>query len=76
MAATKKITIEVEVPEGLDEGLFREEAQRQLARIALLMALEKWGKQLEERELTPEEEELLKEIKKGVARRAEKGMKK
>ena len=72
LARTKKITIEVEVPEGLDHGLFEKFLVIEASR--LTAALLEWGDRLPERDFTREEEKLLKEIKKGIARRAEKGM--
>ena len=71
-AKTRRITIEVEVPEGLDKGLFEKFLVLEASR--LTAALLEWGDRLPEREFTREEMELLKEIKEGVARRAEKGM--
>ena len=63
--ATKKITIEVEVPEGVDERLFKMEVERQLARIALLITLET----LQKRIPSPGEvEDLAREIKKRAYR--------
>ena len=58
--ATRRITIEVEVPEGISEEDFKREARRQLARLTLLMALETLQRQ------APTEEEindLAREIK-------------
>ncbi|MEB3779459.1 MAG: hypothetical protein GSR85_04425 [Desulfurococcales archaeon] len=63
--ATKKITVEVEVPEGVDERHFRMEVERQLARIALLITLET----LQKRIPSPREvEDLAREIKKRAYR--------
>ena len=67
--ATKKVVIEVEVPEGVDTVLFERLVKREAVRMARV--LEEWGSQLGERELTAGEERLLREIKRGVARRAE-----
>ena len=67
-----KIVVEVEVPEGVGEGMvarFLEEAARRLQILARVVAVEpKPG-------LSPGEEELIKEIKRGVARRAEERIK-
>ena len=68
---TRKITIEVEVPEGLDKGLFERFLVLEASRLAA--ALLEWGDRLPEREFTREEMELLKKIKEDIARRAEKG---
>jgi len=63
--ATKKIVVEVEVPEGLDETLFLREAERQLARVALLMTLENLQKRMPSQR---EVEDLSREIKKKAYR--------
>ena len=63
--ATRKITIEVEVPEGLDESYFKREAERELARLTLLLTLET----LQKRTPTKEEvEQLAREIKRKAYR--------
>ncbi|MEB3757159.1 MAG: hypothetical protein GSR79_09950, partial [Desulfurococcales archaeon] len=71
--ATKKVVIEVEVPEGVDMALFEELVKKEALRMAKV--LEEWGSRLGERELTPGEERLLREIKRGVARRVEERVK-
>ena len=67
--ATRKVVIEVEVPEDVDTVLFEKLVKREAVRMARV--LEEWGRQLGERKLSPGEERLLREIKRGVARRAE-----
>ena len=63
--ATKKVVIEVEVPRGVDEKVFLREAERQLARISLLMTLENLQKRVPSQE---EVEELSREIKRKAYR--------
>ena len=63
--ATKKVVIEVEVPRGVDEKVFLREAERQLARISLLMVLENLQKRVPSQE---EVEELSREIKRKAYR--------
>ena len=65
---TRRITIEVEVPEGVEEDLvarFLEETARRLGVLVRVARIEPRPG------LGPEEEELLREIKQGVAARAE-----
>ena len=71
--ATKKVVIEVEVPEGVDTVLFERLVKREALRMARVLG--EWESRLGERELTPGEERLLREIKRGVARRAEERVK-
>ncbi len=69
MARTKKITIEVEVPEGLEEGAvarFLEETARKMEILARVVKVEP------KPSLTREDLALLQEIKRGIVRRAEK----
>jgi len=63
--STKKVVIEVEVPRGVDEKVFLREAERQLARISLLMVLENLQKRVPGQE---EVEELSREIKRKAYR--------
>ena len=70
--ATKKITIEVEVPEELEEQAiinYLEKALGKLRVLAQVISVKPKEK------LTEEEERLLREIKRGVARRAEERVK-
>lgn len=63
-----KIKVEVEVPEGVDPVLARRFLERQARKLKILMDLaEAPGRS---GELSPGEESLLREIKRGVARRA------
>jgi len=70
--ATRKITIEVEVPEELEEQAiinYLEKALGKLRVLAQVISVKPKEK------LTEEEERLLREIKRGVARRAEERVK-
>ena len=69
--ATKKITVEVEVPSDMEEDLFRRILVKEARRIAKLIT--EWEDRMVERQPKPEEEALLREIKREVARRAEMG---
>ena len=61
----KRVSIEVEVPEGVDLQVFRREAERQLARLSLLLALEA----LQRRTPTKgEAEELVRQVKRRAYR--------
>ena len=72
MARTRKVTIEVEVPEGLEEravARFLEETARKMEILARVVKVEP------KPSLTGEDLALLQEIKRGVARRAEERVK-
>ncbi|MEB3774097.1 MAG: hypothetical protein GSR86_04125 [Desulfurococcales archaeon] len=70
--AVKRVRVEVEVPEGLDEQDIITYLERSLEKLRILARVVS----VEPKDtLTGEEERLLKEIKRGVARRAEKRIK-
>ncbi len=66
MAKTRKITIEVEVPEGLSEVEVRRYLEKSLRKLAALAEMERSG----EARVTGEVLELLGEIKRRVAERS------
>ncbi|MEB3779450.1 MAG: hypothetical protein GSR85_04380 [Desulfurococcales archaeon] len=66
--ATKKITVEVEVPEGVSEKDVLDFIGRRAGKLRILASLTRVKAR---EELTEEEIRLLKEIKRSVAKRAE-----
>ena len=63
---TKKITIEVEVPEGVDEGLARLYLERAARKLRALAEMEASP----ESQPSPEARKLLEEIRRSVAERS------
>ena len=65
----KKVTIEV--PDNVDEKLFTRLVIQEAMRLAKLIS--EWEKRMTDRNPTPEELELLKEIKKSIAKKPGEG---